>query len=222
MRKRYARHNIVAEFADEARALRALEALRDSGFGKHETSLLTPRREKRPGAKRAVPFRPRVGSGVGWGLAMGAMIGAVAGIIVVVPVAVAVVALFGGDWTGSAAIIATVAGAGAGATVGALLGVEAAGRKSAMWSMSLTPLIHRVRDGISLVAVHSDDQQRAASGADVLEDHDAAEIHHHDAEASFSPPAHFAANLGDNVPSDAADAPGAWDLSGSASGRSSD
>lgn len=215
MRKRYARHNAVAEFADEARALRALEALHGSGFEKYETSLLTPTQEKRPGAKRPTTVKPRVSSGLGWGLALGTALGTGAGIALVVPVAVAVVAIAGGTWTGSAALIATLAGGGAGATVGALLGIEGAGRKSAMWSMSLTPLIHKVREGISLVGVHADDDARVDEGAGILRKQDAATVHRLEAEESFSPPANYEANLGDNQPSDAADAPGSPVLSGS-------
>lgn len=210
MEKRYARHNLVLVFGDLEPALEARAALREQGLANYELSVLAAHHEWRPGGRRLRPARIHGMSGVGLGLVAGVLAGGLLGAVVVgvgTLVASSMVELGVSDAT--LVMIGAVAGATMGTVAGALLGLEAAGRRGAMWMQTLHPLVPRVEgEGVVLFGVHSDDPERVEAAEQHLEDYQPLERHRLDAHDSFHPPARYAANLGRTVPSGSPEAGG--------------
>ncbi|MGH3443722.1 MAG: hypothetical protein ACRDUY_17075, partial [Nitriliruptorales bacterium] len=90
-----------------------------------------------------------------------------------------------------------------------LLGVEAGARRQMMWAEALHPLVSRVdTDGLVLVGVHSDDEDRIELGEERLERFDAIEIHRFEADESYEPPGRVTAVAGRDMPSTHPEHPG--------------
>lgn len=211
MQRRLATHNVVAVHDTFEQASEALDALMEAGFeARGELSMVGPEHEMRPAVERVTESRGEASSGTASGLAAGVAGGTVAGAGFIALAAAAATVLPGvGMTVGAAAVAGAVAGGTGGGTVGGLLGLEAAGRRATMWQQTLSPLYERVKhDGIVLVAVHVDDEERARRAREVLEA-TATEVHELTADIDYEPELREA-NVGTTIPSgSAADAGGA-------------
>ncbi len=205
MQRRLATHNVVAVHDTFEQASEALDALMDAGFdARGELSMVGPEHEMRPAVEHVRESRGEASSGTATSLAAGVAGGSVAGAGVIALAAAAATALPGvGMAVGTAALAGAVAGGTGGGTVGGLLGLESAGRRSTMWQQTLSPLYERVKqDGIVLVAVHVDDDERAGRARELLED-TASEVHELTADIDYEPELREA-NIGTTVPSGSA------------------
>lgn len=205
---RLAHHNVVGVYPTFREASDALDALADAGFDpKGELSLLGPDHEMRPAMDHIVNGNGEGASGTATGLAKGGALGGALGATVTTIGAVAATAIPGvGIAVGTAAAIGAIAGGTGGSTVGSLLGLESAGRRTTMWQQSLAPLARRVSaDGIVLVAVHVDDEERSAEAQRVLEP-TAIEVHDLTADVAYTADER-AASVGSPPPSGAAEEP---------------
>lgn len=172
--RRLAPHNLVAVLPSVDSAIATVDALVEEGFeAAGELSLIGPDHEMRPAVDHVGESRGEAASGTGTGVVAGGAAGTVAGSALVGLAAVAATAIPGvGMAVGTAALAGVATGASGGGTVGALLGVEAAGRRTAVWQQTLSPLYNRVRDEhVVLVAAHLADEERAARAREVLESH---------------------------------------------------
>lgn len=217
--QRLRHHNVVAVFDDLEAASDALDRLADAGFEpRGELSLLGPDHEMRPTIDRVTEGRGDAMTGLGKGLVVGGAAGATGGAVLMV-LATAVAAIPGvGLALGTAVLYGIAIGGTGGGVVGALFGLEAMGRSSTMWQQTLSPLLRRVHaDGVILVGVHVDDRERAEEAQRVL-DEPASEVHLLSADIDYQPP-QVEANVGDYIPSGAADAPGERQVGGSPPGE---
>lgn len=206
---RLAHDNVVGVFPAFTPASDALDALVEAGFDpRGDLSLLGPEHEMRPAVDQLTETRGEAASGTATGLVAGGALGGAVGTVVTTVAAVAATAIPGvGLAVGPAALIGAATGATGGSTVGGLLGLEAAGRRTTMWQQTLSPLVERVKaEHVVLVAVHTDDDERARAARELLEGR-AAEVHVLTADVDYQPE-RSEANVGVTVPSGSADAPG--------------
>ena len=163
------RYHAIAAFPTFQRAREALGALEQAGFGATELSLVGPEHEMRPEAATPTEHATTGTSGIGKAAVAGGGAGAVTGGALGVLGGLALTLIPGvGLAAGAGALYGVIFGAGAGHVVGALTAAEKVARENEAWEAAIDPLLARVRDGAVLVGVHSDDEQRAAAGEDVL------------------------------------------------------
>lgn len=207
--KRLATTNVIAAFETFDAASVALERLDEAGVPNDELSLLAKDLEMRPGESSPSPTQAVGTSGIAKVAGAGLLATGGAGGVLGGLVAAGVAAIPGiGLAVGAAALYGAAAGAATGSVAGGLIGAEASARKSMMWEQTLNPLLTRVEEGLVLVGVHSDDENRAAAAADVLEGLEPVEVVRLDADESFQPPGDFAAIAGRDLPSGDPDSPG--------------
>ena len=173
-----AAHNVVAAFANVDTSREAVEKLRSEGFDEKELSLLT-RDSSAPVADAESFEEPReVGATMAAGAAKGGLtglgLGGAAGFI-------AGAIAFGipgiGPAVGAGIWAATAGAAAAGATAGGLVG--AFGR---MWDAQYRDM---VKEGRSLVGVHTADRDEANRAYAVLEQLKPEHLAHFDAEGAI-------------------------------------
>lgn len=204
--QRLALHNTIGVFADASRAADALHTLEEEGIVPPAVSLLGPDRQMPPGA--TAPQRGRgavlagVGRHLGFGLVAGTTAGGVLGSVAWLLLDTLAIA------PGTSWLAAGVVGAVMGQVAGSLIALEAAGRKASMWEQSLHPFVPRAARGATLVAVHTDDADTAARGAELLRRSGAEKVAELEATDRFESPWTRAATVGDRVPSDSPAAPG--------------
>lgn len=202
-------HNVVAAFRHPERATKALQALGEAGIDPPKISLAAPDRHMPPGQDVPSPAREPLMAGVGRYLVVGVVAGTCGGVVLGALVG-ALLALLPGVGTpaGLLAVYTALAGGVMGQVAVTLLALEAAGRRSTMWEQSLHPLVPLVHRGASLVAVHTDDEERAVRGEEVLQALRPDELEHRDADRVYRTPGVQSAVVGESVPSANPEAPG--------------
>lgn len=207
--KRLARTNVIAAFETFDAASVALDRLADADVPNDELSLLAKDLEMRPGEGSPKTTQAVGTSGIAKVAGAGLLASGGAGGVLGALVAAGVAAIPGvGLAVGAAALYGALAGAATGGVAGGLIGAEASARKSMMWEQTLNPLLTRVEEGLVLVGVHTDDEARAASAADILEELEPVELAQLEADESFEPPGDFAAIAGRDLPSGDPQSPG--------------
>lgn len=147
-------HNVVAVFAGEEAARRAVEAVHGAGITAEQVSIVG-RYAEGEGEDEGAAVTNQMLVGGAKGSAAGGLAGLVAGALVLAVPGVGAV-------LGAGVLAGAIGGAAAGATAGALWGGF-----SRMWDMTYRDL---VQEGRVLVAVHTDDEAEAARAIRLLQD----------------------------------------------------
>jgi hypothetical protein len=174
----FARHNVVAVFADMEQGRDAVDALGGAGIDGSEISVLGRPIEEAAGRTdtrdRDAAVAREVASKTAAGAAAGTAVGGVAGFLAGL-VAFAIPGI--GPVLGAGVWAATAAGGVAGGALGGVLGGVSATDMTDAWELTFDS----VREGRVLVGVHSDSESDVARGEETLAKHNPLRLERFDA-----------------------------------------